>query len=120
MLAQVHVGHAGDHPDAEPLRGLEDSLVVVGGAEIEDCGGSPAQKLGDAQLRRGFDAVAVESRLERPGAFAEPLEKLELVGLVAEEGLNHVHVALDESGKNRSPPGVEDPPFIDVTRIAIL
>ena len=92
--------------------------MVVGGPEVEDGGGAATQQFGDSQLRRGLDSVAVEGGFERPGAQAKPVEKLELIGLVAEERLHHVDMALNKAGEHCGATGVEDPrrPFLPDVR----
>ena len=78
----------------------EHAIVVVTAAEVERGGGATAQQLGDSQLCGGLDAVAVERRLVGPGAIAKPRQQLDAVGLVAQQRLDDVDVALDEPGQH--------------------
>ena len=100
-VAHVHVGSARDHPDAQVFGGLEDAVVIVGGAEVQSCRGASREQLGDAQSGRGGDAVAVESRLVGQGSTVEPLEKGQAVRLVAQQRLDDMDVALDQTGDHR-------------------
>jgi hypothetical protein len=107
-VADVHVGFAGHESDAEGLGGAKDPVVVVRGAEVERGRRAAAQKLGDTELGRRFDTVSIEGRLIRPGAKPKPVKELEAVGLMTEQRLHDVDVALDESRKYHRIAGVED------------
>jgi len=108
------VGLARDETDSEPLRGAKDPPVVVGGSKVEGGRGPAAQKLRDSQLGRRLDPVAVEGCLIRQGAEAQPVEQLEAVGLVAEQGLDHVDMGLDKTRQHSGALGVEDAGGLDL------
>ena len=47
----------------------------------------------------------------RPDPLRKPIEQLEIVGLISEEGLAEVDMSVHEPRKNRQPCGIEDPRF---------
>ena len=90
------------------LHGFEHGLGVMDGGHVEDAGRAGGEQLVDTEPGGGLQRVRGVRGFHRPDALGEPVQELEVVGLISKQRLAEMHVGLHEARRDDEAVGLEN------------